>query len=951
MIPSGVSNNVTFNQMYAALANYLPTSGGIMTGAILETAPITLGAQLVTKDYVDALSTSSALTAVTPLNISSGAIRLNPISDSNIATTANINTSKLAALTSSKNVVTDVSGKLTTTNSNWIPTTGGTISGDILASSSTTQNMGLTTKSYVDSKFSSSGSGSFVGGSNVVAEHPTLNGQYSPVHLQQIPAGILNTPGDRIICRFLLSCQTTDFDNFITVFIPPNSYDLHPYGIVPDINKNYRLELELVLTTTTRITAAFFYITDDTFYQIASPIPDGTLMTSYLSGGGETVNTSIVYSASTIWNVFCQLRSSNINLVSVVNSSWEFKPAAGVNGPIAGSSPITVASGIVSLSPISNQNIASGASIDWSKMASLNPFDYLMVGANGKVVSTTTNFLELIGGVLSGPVSTTGYSGGSNELVPKSYVDSVSVGTLTASSPITLSSGRISLSPITDSSIASGANISLSKLASLTASSFVKTDVSGKLTTGTIPNASVTTMAPYTTALADVAADGSGQLWIRPPPLPTSLLLSVTRTTPPSSSNPGDTYYVPTGATGVWATSVGSLATSFDGVSLWTFSAPSQTLGYSTADTNLTYTYNGTTMVQVAQNISNYLPLSGGTMTGAITLPSNPTLALQAATKQYVDSVSGSSSGSSFVGCYCMSQGTGQTLYSGQFNQVPFNGTGTYAAYDPYGMHSTTTNPSRFVIKTAGIYYMTAGVRCNDSSSNSVGIYFYRNGSALNDTGFFSSETVGTRLSGSAIYARSLSVNDYIELYLYTTGSVVLYTATISLMAYQPSAATALPTIGTANQILTVNSTASGIGYADLVRCFLQCQSGGIVDASSFVFYSNTTGFIKKDPYGMYNPTTNTQNITVKVAGIYRVILSYRLNDDGGITNHGFSLNKNGAYLHGTYGGHDTSGRCVGNLSCLSNCIVGDYFSLTAVLAGSPFANIVLITLQIELVQ
>ena len=34
---------------------------------------------------------------------------------------------------------------------------------------------------------------------------------------------------------------------------------------------------------------------------------------------------------------------------------------------------------------------------------------------------------------------------------------------------------------------------------------------------------------------------------------------------------------------------------------------------------------------------NTYLPLSGGTMTGPITLPGNPTNNLEAATKQYVD--------------------------------------------------------------------------------------------------------------------------------------------------------------------------------------------------------------------------------------------------------------------------------------------------------------------------
>jgi|SRR5215467_3757945 len=37
-------------------------------------------------------------------------------------------------------------------------------------------------------------------------------------------------------------------------------------------------------------------------------------------------------------------------------------------------------------------------------------------------------------------------------------------------------------------------------------------------------------------------------------------------------------------------------------------------------------------------NVANYLPLAGGTMTGPIILPADPTSTFQAATKQYVDS-------------------------------------------------------------------------------------------------------------------------------------------------------------------------------------------------------------------------------------------------------------------------------------------------------------------------
>jgi hypothetical protein len=43
-------------------------------------------------------------------------------------------------------------------------------------------------------------------------------------------------------------------------------------------------------------------------------------------------------------------------------------------------------------------------------------------------------------------------------------------------------------------------------------------------------------------------------------------------------------------------------------------------------------------IITVNGTFANYLPLAGGTLTGALTLSADPTAALQAATKEYVDS-------------------------------------------------------------------------------------------------------------------------------------------------------------------------------------------------------------------------------------------------------------------------------------------------------------------------
>ena len=59
----------------------------------------------------------------------------------------------------------------------------------------------------------------------------------------------------------------------------------------------------------------------------------------------------------------------------------------------------------------------------------------------------------------------------------------------------------------------------------------------------------------------------------------------------------------------------------------------------STANQNIAslQQFQTTATSQIANLTNNYLPKSGGTMTGAITLPGNPSGALQAVPKQYVD--------------------------------------------------------------------------------------------------------------------------------------------------------------------------------------------------------------------------------------------------------------------------------------------------------------------------
>lgn len=57
------------------------------------------------------------------------------------------------------------------------------------------------------------------------------------------------------------------------------------------------------------------------------------------------------------------------------------------------------------------------------------------------------------------------------------------------------------------------------------------------------------------------------------------------------------------------------------------------------------YIGNDSNLAQAIDLAADKLPLSGGTMTGAITLAADPTAAMQAATKQYVDQMAATGNG------------------------------------------------------------------------------------------------------------------------------------------------------------------------------------------------------------------------------------------------------------------------------------------------------------------
>ena len=115
--------------------------------------------------------------------------------------------------------------------------------------------------------------------------------------------------------------------------------------------------------------------------------------------------------------------------------------------------------------------------------------------------------------------------------------------------------------------------------------------------------------------------------------------------------------------------------------------------------------FNGTANIVIEANDPNKLPLAGGTMTGAITLPGAPTAANHATTKAYVDTR---------IPNYTFRYGNTQYSTSGYTNQVGSwnNGANYFDVFPPAG--KTMSDLEAFIPSIAVIHY-AGGVNGDDS--------------------------------------------------------------------------------------------------------------------------------------------------------------------------------------------------------------------------------------------
>ena len=173
-------------------------------------------------------------------------------------------------------------------------------------------------------------------------------------------------------------------------------------------------------------------------------------------------------------------------------------------------------------------------------------------------------------------------------------------------------------------------------------------------------------------------------------------------------------------------------------------------------------------------------------------------------------------------GAICwMSQTSGPDVANNpNFTVFTFQNTNqNFTKYDPMGMHSSTVNPSRITIQVAGVYEVTCYFKAINWTAVTVsGCQILKNGIAVTDN-WVPASTAG-HIANSHTYYVQCAVGDYLEMrgslaYVSSVDGVLYYAFGAKLGQGVPSN---LPTIGTPGQVLTVNSTGTGLQYSTIAN-------------------------------------------------------------------------------------------------------------------------------------
>ena len=238
---------------------------------------------------------------------------------------------------------------------------------------------------------------------------------------------------------------------------------------------------------------------------------------------------------------------------------------------------------------------------------------------------------------------------------------------------------------------------------------------SGALSVALVPNVGATPAGMYYTVVFQLGPDEvKTEYWLVPTTSPVNLAGVQTTPGDGTAGQPVSTQYVNTQLAGVVQLSGSQTVT---GVKSFTVS-PNVPTPVNTGDV-ASKGYVDTSVENVGAG--NYLPTVGGTMTGPITLPGNPVAALQASTKQYVDT--GLAAAASLISGLVPASELGTGTASAATCLV---GNGTWAACGSGG-GNVSTNPStgvnQIITQAAGTQFSTnnlAGISFVVSSYNWV---------------------------------------------------------------------------------------------------------------------------------------------------------------------------------------------------------------------------------------
>ena len=663
---------------------YAPVNktGDTMSGQLILSANPTNVLGATPKQYVDALvgSLAVAFTVTGGLVFAGTALSVGTVSTSRIV----INSNSIDLATSGvstgtyKSVTVDAYGRVTGgTNPSTISgfgiadavnKTGDTMTGSLILNANPTVALGAATKQYVDSVISGSAF-TVTGGLTYSGSHlaiGTVSSSRIVINSSNIDLATVGTAGT-------YNSVTTDAYGRVTAGSATSATTLAGYGITDAVHKSGDSMSGLLILSgdpTVSLGAATKQYVD-----------------TAISGGSISVAGGLLYNLSTLVLQVSTASSSRI----VVNSS----------------------------------------NIDLAMIGTIGTYTKVSVDAYGRVSSGTTpttlagysigDALNIAGGTLVGPLVLNADPTVSLGAATKRYVDAAIVaasGSFTVTGGLTYSGSYLAVATASSSRIViNSSNIDLATIGTAGTYKIVTVDAYGRIASGSNPS----TISGFgiTDAVNKTGDTMTGSLILNANP--TALLGAATKQYVDSAiSGTAPTFTVGGGLT--YASNILSVTTaSSSRIVINSGNIDLATIG--TAGTYKSVTVDaygrvssGTTPTTLAgYSIADAVNKTGDTMTGSLILNANPTVALGAATKQYVDASSGAltihaacitSSATALPACTYNNgaAGVGATLTASSNASINTSGIGGYS--------SLVVN-DRVLIKNQstqtqnGIYYVT----------------------------------------------------------------------------------------------------------------------------------------------------------------------------------------------------------------------------------------------------